>query len=201
MPRHAPNSGTPKPISAQARSQRPHPNAQESAVRIVPPLPVPPPASPRQPIHGGRRKLSLPGWMAFCQSPVNQLFSPRANALTTHSPYYVSQRAVRPALARGDSACAMECRAGVAVPGIGEVGEWGCIPSLGSRAAGADFVAMFGAVVRRSYFFILLIIMRHFLLFFLILAPGSFILPRNAKLVAMCPDRAVPSLVELCVCR
>lgn len=22
----------------------------------------------------------------------------------------------------------MECRAGVAVPGIGEVGEWGCIP-------------------------------------------------------------------------
>ena len=47
----------------------------------------------------------------------------------------------------------MECRAGVAVPGIGEVGEWGCIPSLGSRAAGADFVAMFGAVVRRSYFF------------------------------------------------
>lgn len=95
----------------------------------------------------------------------------------------------------------MECRAGVAVPGIGEVGEWGCIPSLGSRAAGADFVAMFGAVVRRSYFFILLIIMRHFLLFFLILAPGSFILPRNAKLVAVCPDRAVPSLVELCVCR
>lgn len=139
--------------------------------------------------------------MAFCQSPVNQLFSPRANALTTHSPYYVSRRAVRPALARGDSACAMECRVGVAVPGIGEVGEWGCIPSLGSRAAGADFVAMFGAVVRRSYFFILLIIMRHFLLFFLILAPGSFILPRNAKLVAMCPDRAVPSLIELCVCR
>lgn len=128
MPRHAPNSGTPKPMSAQARSQRPHPNAQESAVRIVPPLPVPPPAPPRQPIHGGRRKLSLPGWMAFCQSPVNQLFSPRANALTTHSPYYVSQRAVRPALARGDSACAMEFRAGVAVPGIGEVGEWGCIP-------------------------------------------------------------------------
>lgn len=96
----------------------------------------------------------------------------------------------------------MECRAGVAVPGIGEVGEWGCIPSLGSRAAGADFVAMFGAVVRRSYFFILIIIiMRQFLLFCLILAPGSFILPRNAKLVAMCPDRAVPSLVELCVCR
>lgn len=98
----------------------------------------------------------------------------------------------------------MECRAGVAVPGIGEVGEWECIPcvSLGSRAAGVDFVVMFGAVVRRSYFFfILLIIMRHFLLFFLILAPGSFILPRNAKLVAMCPDRAVPSLVELCVCR
>lgn len=96
----------------------------------------------------------------------------------------------------------MECRAGVAVPGIGEVGEWGCIPSLGSRAAEADFVAMFGAVVRRSYFFILIIIiMRQFLLFCLILAPGSFILPRNAKLVAMCPDRAVPSLIELCVCR
>lgn len=74
--------------------------------------------------------------------------------------------------------------------------------SLGSCAAGADFVAMFGAVVRRSYFFILIIIiMRQFLLFCLILAPGSFILPRNAKLVAMCPDRAVPSLIELCVCR
>lgn len=73
-------------------------SAQEcNAVRIVPPLPVPPHTPPRQPIHGGRRKRSLPDWMAFCQSPLNQLFSPRAGALAARFSHYVSQRALWPA--------------------------------------------------------------------------------------------------------
>lgn len=89
----------------------------------------PPPDSPRQPIHGGRLETALSGWLAFCQSPVNQLFSakrrrgapvtapvrPRPAPPSLPSGLHVPESSA--ARARpGRRSCAAHCAAGVVVP-------------------------------------------------------------------------------------
>lgn len=141
------------------------------------PRPRPP---PRQPIHGGRMEMALPGWLAFCQSSVNHLFSakrrrgasvtapvrprpaPRPSGL--HVPESSAARA-RP----GRRSCAAQCAAGVVVPVPGGRGG-GPRGPVRERERGQSVCGFCG----RTWVFL-----RVWGRLVSIWPPGSFMLPRN----------------------